>query len=223
MIRISGQQVIQESEPDYNDVENLVFFTLTDSKGEQVIKAEDGRDRSDIRWCLKSLQYTCDEINEEIYIEEEQLRYISFGLDRGKTERMELFLEYEYPRHFEILHIIKNEEYIDKKTFVFQDFRQYRYKSDDFIVNFSSTLLKNVTFSIMYNRKTKELHRCKIRVLKSEILFILYDYPMKHHFEAWHEGDSRYWIHEDFVSFAKPIVWMKSLFMEGDLDESEFW
>lgn len=223
MIRILGKQELHESELAYNDVDNSIFFTLKDSKGEQIIKAEYGHDSSDIRWCLKSLQYLCDEIDEEIHIEEEQLRYISFELDRGKTERMELFLEIEYPRHFEILHIIKNEEYIDKKTFVFQDFRQYKYKSDDFIVKFSSTLLKNVTFSILYNRKTKELHRCKIRVLKSEILFMIYDYPMIHHFETWNEGDSRYWLHEDFVSFAKPIVRMKSLFMEGDLDESEFW
>lgn len=220
MIRISGNQEIDESEPDYDDVDSLIVFTLKDSKGTQVIDTEQGCDRDDMYWTLNCLQYLCAETDEEIHIEEKQLRYIAGRLGRCETEKMELFLEYEYPNHFEVLQIIKNEEYIDKKEFVFRSFRQYRYMGNDFIVKFGSKILKNVGFSILYNRETKQFHSFNIDTFDS-VIFSLYGFPNVNQNEAWIRRNNYQEVHEEFVSFVRPIVKMHSLFLR-DLTADEF-
>lgn len=220
MIRISGNQEIDESEPDYDDIDSLIVFTLKDSKGTQEIEVEDGYNRDDMCWALDCLHYLCSELAEEIYIEEDQLRYIAYRLSRNETERMELFLEYEYPNHLEVLQIIKNEEYIDKKEFVFRSFRQYRYMGNDFIVKFGSKMLKNVGFSILYNRETKQFHSFNIDTFDS-VIFSLYGFPNVNQNEAWIRRNNYQEVHEEFVSFVRPIVRMHSLFMR-DLTADEF-
>lgn len=223
MIRISGKQSIRESKPHYDDIDSLIVFTLWDNKEEQKIETKQGYDRDDMCWTLVCLQYLCNEVDEEIHIEERQLHYISDRSFQNEAEKMELFLEKDYPKHFKILQIIKNEEYINKKTFGFRSFHQHKYKVDEYVVTFGSTLLKNIEFSILYNVNTKQFHSFNIDTF-GEAIFSLYDFPNgdRHEkYETWIKQNNYQWIHEEFVAFAKPIVRLQSLFIKENANEKE--